>query len=399
MGFFQKELLYTLIIMGGSMSFGLTMAYYSPAYKGLVPDLELNNQSANIFNSLAPILSIFGGIIIGKPTSEIGRKKTLFIIGICAVTGWISLPLTQKSFKWLAFISRGLLGLTVGSFSSICPLYITELAPIDHRGSYGVLNQFGVVIGACLSYGLGIFLNWRTLSFISSIPPLLMCLFIFILPESPRFGQVELNIKDDESLFNNKYKKPLIISLALMFFQQFSGVNGLLSNLEKIFNDSGSSIKPSVASFLVGLSGVISTGIASPLVGYLGRITSWNISSILCSIALLIAGLNEWFKWSKLIPLICLFSNNLVFGLGLGPIPWFVVPELFPDSVRSFAMSLMTAINWTFASLVMFFFPTMQNTIGLSTSLLFYSIVCFISLIFGLFSFPDTGNKEMGDEI
>jgi len=378
------------------MSFGLTMAYYSPSSSGLLFDLGLSDEIGNVFNSLAPIMSIFGGWIVGKPVSSYGRKPSAFFVGIIAVLGWILLSLTQKEFKWLAIASRGLLGLTVGAFSSVCPLYITELAPIENRGSYGVLNQLGIVIGACSTYAMGIFLQWRSIALYSSIPPALLCLFIYVVPESPRFGQIAEEEEKNDRLFSGNYTVPLLISLCLMFFQQFSGVNALLSNLDKLFKDSGSSIRPSVASFLVGLSGVIATASASPLVDYFGRKNSWKVSSVLCFVALLVASLNEWFHWSKTIPVICLFMNNLVFGLGLGPIPWFVVPELFPDSVRSQAMSLMTMINWGFASAVMFFFPLMQKSIGLASSLAAYSTVCLISFIFGLLYLPDTGGKEMG---
>ena len=52
------------------------------------------------------------------------------------------------------------------------------------------------------------------------------------------------------------YLKPFIISLMLMFFQQFCGINGILFYLNSIFAQTGSDMDPGLQSFLVGLAQV-----------------------------------------------------------------------------------------------------------------------------------------------
>ena len=91
-----------------------------------------------------------------------------------------------------------------------------------------------------------------------------------------------------------------------------------------------------------------------------------------------------------------MFIDNLVFGLGYGPIPWVITPELFPDSVRPIATSLMTALNWSFATIVMFLFPVMQRVLGFPVSVLIFSVICFFGFVFGIGWIPDTHGKEMG---
>merc|ERR1719229_400558 len=39
----------------------------------------------------------------------------------------------------------------------------------------------------------------------------------------------------------------------------------------------------------------------------------------------------------------------LAFSLGMGPIPWLILAELFPTEARGSASALATAINWSFS--------------------------------------------------
>lgn len=48
------------------------------------------------------------------------------------------------------------MGLVVGVISMSVPLYISEISPINLRGSLGAANQFAVTIGILASYVVGI---------------------------------------------------------------------------------------------------------------------------------------------------------------------------------------------------------------------------------------------------
>ncbi|EAX88772.1 major facilitator superfamily protein [Trichomonas vaginalis G3] len=396
MGFFRKELLYVIVIIFGSMNFGETMAYWSPANKQMTADLQISDFAGTVFNTLPAFMGIITPFFIHIPINKLGRRLTSCITGISAVVGWLLIPIANEKLWIFAFIGRTILGLTVGSFSTVCPLYITEISPTEVRGSYGILHQFGVVIGACLCYLLGIWINWRYLALILALQPFIHVVFIYCVPESPHQDHEEIPGSKKESLFSKKFIKPILVSSLLMFFQQFSGCNGFLSNLEKIFSDAGSSIRPSVAAFLVGLSGLVATGFSAPLVACIGHRPAWHISSVCCALALLIAALNYWFNWSKVIPAIMMILDNLMFGFGLGPIPWVITPELFPDSVRPVATSIMTTLNWTFAAIVMMIWPPMSKYLKFGVSMAIYAGICFAAFGWGIFMLPDTHGKEMG---
>lgn len=392
---FRKELVYVFIIILGSINFGETMAFWSPAASGMTLDLNLSEMKGIIFNCLPPIMGIITPTFIHIPIDKLGRKLTLTITAIFASIGWLLIPLANSNTWYISFIGRAILGLTVGSFSTVCPLYITEISPTEVRGSYGILHQFGVVTGACLCYMLGIFFEWRFISLYLSIAPSLLILFSWFIPDA-KSDEEKSKIHSKDKLCSKFFMKPLIISFLMMFFQQFSGCNGFLSNLNKIFKDAGASLKPSVASFFVGLSGLVATGISAPLVAKLGHRPSWHISTSFCFLSLFAAGLNYYFKGPKVLPVIMMILDNFMFGLGLGPIPWVITPELFPDSVRAVATAIMTSINWILATIVMIIWPAMSNHLGFGASIIFFGIICLIGLIWGIIMLPNTKGKVMG---
>ena len=87
--------------------------------------------------------------------------------------------------------------------------------------------------------------------------------------------------------------------------------------------------------------------------------------------------------------------DNFFFSIGLAPIPWFFVPELFPDSVRHTATSCMTAINWSFGSALFYLWDVMEAGIGMTWSFAFFAIIMVASLIFGIICLPEP-KGEMG---
>jgi MFS family permease len=389
------ELVYTLIIMLGSMSFGLTITFWSPAADEMSTALDLSDLMGTIFNVLAPIGAILGGLL-ANILSKVGRKLPLFGTAIVHLVGWIAIGITRTEFWVLAFVMRTVVGVTTGVFSSICPLYITELAPAEVRGIFGTFNQLGVMAGSTLTYLLGVFVGWRVLSFCLAVPSFILCFAIWFVVESPavaRQGDMR-----SAPLCRRVHAQPLAVSALLMVFQQWSGINGVLTNLEAIFQDAGSSLNPSVASFLVGLGGTTATGFASWLVESLGRRPSWMISSLGMCIAIVFTALCESFRsWPRMLLVVFLFCANAAFGVGLGPIPWFLVPELFPDDVRGRAMAGMTAVNWVGVSSVVISWPFMRQGIGSTMSFLLFGGVLFLSFLFGLFIMPETKGVEMGN--
>lgn len=68
-------------------------------------------------------------------------------------------------------------------------------------------------------------------------------------------------------ILTNKYLiKPLLISMALMFFQQFSGINAIVFYSASVFQDAGSSLDSFISSIIIGIVQMVFTMISVLLV-------------------------------------------------------------------------------------------------------------------------------------
>ncbi|CAL4062422.1 unnamed protein product, partial [Meganyctiphanes norvegica] len=65
--------------------------------------------------------------------------------------------------------------------------------------------------------------------------------------------------------------KPLGISLSVMFFMQFAGINAVLFNLAAIFKSTGSNLSDTVSSIVIAAVQVVATFGASLLMDRAGR--------------------------------------------------------------------------------------------------------------------------------
>jgi hypothetical protein len=134
------------------------------------------------------------------------------------------------------------------------------------------------------------------------------------------------------------------------------------------------------------------------MIGACGRRVIWSVSSALQAVTLTVAALQERYKWSRVLPVICLFVDNFTFGIGTAPIPWFFVPELFPDSVRSLACAIITAFCWILGTLVFFIWSEMSRGIGQAGGFGVFAGIMYLSLVFGIFWLPEPKASDMLDE-
>ena len=129
-----------------------------------------------------------------------------------------------------------------------------------------------------------------------------------------------------------------------------------------------------------------------------GRRAVWIISSVILIVFLLIFILYDKYNWNNsALPLVCIFFYEFGFGVGMGPIPWFIIPEYFSDAVRPLATTIVSSSNWIFSFIVIVSFPSMQKKMYLWGSMVFYLVVTILGLIFGIVyvSEPNQIQKEV----
>lgn len=248
-------------------------------------------------------------IIEGIFNEKFGRKGILIFTTLPFVSGWILIAYSGNFNSIVTLmIGRFLTGFCCGLISLTVPCYIGETCDPAKRGFFGSGFQLTVTLGIVLTYIIGKYLVWADLALVSTVFPSLLLLTILFMPESPAWllkkGRIseatEANIflhgaegsrriavdvtlpthNDDlnEVIYSNgnattmqqfrlfalpKYYKPLIIAIALMFFQQFSGVNAIIFFMTSIFAHSEfEKISPSDSTIIVGIIQVLATLLA-----------------------------------------------------------------------------------------------------------------------------------------
>ncbi|NXO00377.1 GTR12 protein, partial [Rhinopomastus cyanomelas] len=92
-------------------------------------------------------------------------------------------------------------------------------------------------------------------------------------------------------------------------------------------------------------------------------------------------------KWLSLASLLVYIA---AFSIGLGPMSWLVLSEIFPGGIRGRAMALTSSMNWGINLLISLTFLTVTELIGLSWVCFIYTIMSLAALAFVIVFIPET---------
>ncbi|KAM9665150.1 solute carrier family 2, facilitated glucose transporter member 12 isoform 1-T1 [Trichechus inunguis] len=92
-------------------------------------------------------------------------------------------------------------------------------------------------------------------------------------------------------------------------------------------------------------------------------------------------------KWLSLASLLVYVA---AFSIGLGPMPWLVLSEIFPGGIRGRAMALTSSMNWGINLLISLTFLTVTDLVGLPWVCFIYTIMSLASLAFVVVFIPET---------
>jgi len=196
------------------------------------------------------------------------------------------------------------------------------------------------------------------------------------------------------------YRKSFIAGIGMLVFQQLSGCNAIIFYVSPICKTAGMGSAANLAGTLAMLAQVVVTLIACIIMEKRSRRFFLFLSLSICTLAhVALAG---YFYASAhghephaAFALMAITLYIIGFSLGLGPIPWLLLAELFPTEVRGTAASIAIGTNWGCAFLVTLGFNSLCDALGQSNSFLMFAFICFLCIIFVLLCVPETRGKNI----
>jgi len=265
----------------------------------------------------------------------------------------------------------------------VSPEYISEQAPKRIRGGVTTFNQLMVVSGILCAYLVNLALGdaWRWMLALAVIPGAALAIGMLFMPSSPRWlieqgredeaREVLARSRSDEEiddevrgvreaaereggvrdLASPQIRPILATGLALAIFQQFIGVNTIIYYAPTILQATGLDASGAILRTVsIGITNVVFTVVAVLLIDKVGRRALLLTGTAVCIAALAVLGLffassavQDAVPW---LALICLIVYIAGFAIGLGPVFWLMISEIFPLRVRGPAMATSTVANW-----------------------------------------------------
>jgi len=177
----------------GGFLFGYDLAIMAGANIYLREQFQLSEIGFG-FTQVSAVLGCIAGPMTGGWLCDFsGRKKTLILSSVLLAVSAVFTAVAPDIVSLNIFRFIG--GIGVGLCSVCSPMYITEIAPARIRGSLGVMYQLAIVVGTVFSAMVAYYFArllpettcWRWM-FASEMAAIgLFVLFLFFLPESPRW--------------------------------------------------------------------------------------------------------------------------------------------------------------------------------------------------------------------
>ncbi|HOM99610.1 MAG TPA: sugar porter family MFS transporter [Acidobacteriota bacterium] len=425
----------TLVAALGGLLFGFDTAVISGTTDWLRGVFGLSSAGLGFSVAAALIGTIVGALSAGRPADRWGRRRTLFFI---AGLYFVSALGTAFAWDWYSFLFfRFVGGIGVGGASVVSPMYIAEISPAQYRGRLVAVTQFNIVLGILLAFFSNYLIagldlgpaEWRWMFGVEAVPAGLFFLLLFLTPYSPRWlvmqgridearktllrlgtdvASVEDQIREIESsidlehhslrepLFQTKYRKPILLAVAIAAFNQLSGINAVMYYAPYIFELAGAGTESALAQTVaVGGTNLIFTLAAMAVIDYFGRRKLMLVGSVGYIVSLSTTAWafytygTQFDQTGSRIVLISLLLFIASHAFGQGAVIWVFISEIFPTRVRARGQALGSFTHWFMAALISWTFPVIADASG-GHAFAFYAAMMVLQLLWVIYVMPET---------
>ena len=434
----KRNVTITAAIAGlAGLLFGYDTGIIAGALLTITPEFGLNSLEAGMVVGAVPIGAVAGAWFASHGADRYGRRTLILVSAAVFIGGAIVSAIAPGAL--ILILSRVVIGMGIGVASAVAPVYISELAPADIRGSLVTFFQLAVTVGILVAYLVGYAFTdvddgWRWMLGLGAVPAIILALGIVRLPRSPRWlmmqddvegareallrvrpagaEAIDLEIQEirastgpDTSRWSDlrrpAVKAALLVGIGLAVLQQITGINTVIYYAPTIIQSTGidSAGSAILASLGVGIINVVMTVVALRLLDRAGRRTLLFIGVSGMSFSLFTLGLAfvnhmpETLSTVLAVGSLMLFVSS--FAISLGPIFWLLNAEIYPLAVRGKAAAAGTMTNWFFNFVVSVTFLTLIDLLTETGAFWFYGLIGVVTLWFCWRFVPETKGKTL----
>ena len=426
---------YLIFILGalGGLLYGYDNGVISGALLFIDNDIPLNSFTEGLVVSSMLIGAIIGSGASSPLADKLGRRRLVLFIAIIYIIGSITLFIAPNIT--ILVIGRLIIGLAVGGSMATVPVYLSEMAPTELRGSLGTLNQLMITIGILsayiVNYAFADIEGWRWMLGLAVVPSIILLIGIVFMPESPRWllehrseqaardvmkitfdNNEEINTEIKEmreisaisestwAVIKSPWLRPtLIIGCIFALFQQIVGINAIIFYAPTIFSKAGLGEATSILGTVgIGTINVLVTIIAVFIVDKVDRkklLVTGNIGMVTSLIIMAVLIWTIGITSSSWIIIICLSLFIVFFGITWGPILWVMLPEMFPTRARGAATGVATLVLNIGTLIVAQLFPILNNALSTEWVFLIFAMIGVFALAFVIKYLPETRGRSL----
>ncbi|XP_027117491.1 inositol transporter 1-like isoform X1 [Coffea arabica] len=432
----------TVIAGIGGLLFGYDTGVISGALLYIRDEFKQVDQSSFLQETIVSMAlcgAMIGAATGGWINDAYGRKKATLSADVVFVLGSIVMAVAPDPY--VLILGRFLVGLGVGVASVTAPVYIAEASPSEIRGGLVSTNVLMITGGSFLSYLVNLAFTevrgtWRWMLGVSGVPAVIQFFLMLFLPESPRW----LYLKKDKSkaiavlskiydpdrleeeidqlaaafdeetnrrntvgywdVFKSKEMRLAFLAGAgLQAFQQFTGINTVMYYGPTIMQMAGfhSNQLALLLSLFVAAMNAIGTIVGIYLIDHVGRrkLALSSLAGVFLSLVLLAGafllqtsshatGLYGWLAVIGVVLYIAFFAP------GMGPVPWTVNSEIYPESYRGICGGMSATVNWISNLIVAQSFLSITGALGTGPTFLILAGITVLAFAFVIVFVPET---------
>lgn len=422
---------------------GAYQAWPSPAIAHLrskETHIRVTDNDAMWIVSLYYAGDLVGSLLNFSLIDRIGRKYTLLAFTIPELIGWCLIIYAKHPLFF--YIARFLGGVGEGGVYSTLIIYLSEIAEKNVRGILVNIMVIANYIGVFIFTAIAAYWSYDTLNYMSMFVTIMSLLIFLILPETPHYylmkgrdmdamsclkklrrstkasvlmsdmETMKLAIAEDQKastagfwkvVTSSNNRKGVCIIFVLEATECLSGRYATVSYAHEIFGMSPLPLKPGIQVMIRNGMQFLACVAATGIIDRFNRKSLFLTTAIFDGLCLAVVA---FFFFLKLylqidvtsfawVPLVALTSYDVIGSFGVSPLPYIIIGELFPISIKGPMVASGMILGPAFSFITSAMYEPVTNNCGIYTTFFLYSVLITTGAVIIYLILPETRGRTL----